>query len=71
MLTLGLAMHFKFRLIVLVWLLLCTVPGSSMAQCLLTLEESIVKAKELSLGIDVEEQNIRKRSFDIKKARAG
>jgi outer membrane protein TolC len=41
-----------------------------MAQCLLTLEESIVKAKELSLGIDVEEQNIRKRSFDIKKARA-
>jgi len=63
-------MHYKFRLIILVWILLSITPGISMAQDLLTLEKSIAIAKGSSLRIEFEKQNIHERSIDIKRSRA-
>lgn len=63
-------MLFKFRFIFLAGLLFGMTPGGAMSQDLLTLEKSIVIAKESSLNIEVEKQNIHKQSIDIKRNRA-
>jgi|GEM_PF-4374144 len=62
--------RYKFLFIILGWTLLCITPGISLAQDLLELEEAIAIAKKSSLRIEIEEQNIHKRSIDIKKSRA-